>query len=765
VKLTLLAVAWFSGLGLAYLEFAGLGVLLVVCLALGAFGALRFGIVVGLAVLFVSVLGFVRYHDVGAPPLLPAQPYSGDFTAQIGDETDARGTRRSFGAKLVSVGDEEWEGRRVRIEVPAFFSAESGATVEVNGAIAPLESADEFQRHLIEGGYVGLASYPDSFEVVENDDSFAWRQLLRDIRQWTSENIDAVLPEPASALARGMLLGEQSEIDTEIRQELADAGTSHLIVISGQNMVLLAAVVVALSGTTLGRRNSAVLALTAIGLYAAFLGAPPAILRAALMASVFVLAPVLGRQSHGLAALSLVAIVITALDHEAIHDLSFQLSFAATAGLIVLTPPLAESLSSMCRRVLGAPLTTLTQLVVVAAAASLATMPITAINFDRLTLAAVASNALVVPAFAPMLGASLLSAMAGTLPAEVGLVLAWPAWALFQYFLLVSEFFAGLGLVFTVEGFTSLHAAAWYAALLVLLLAIRPLRFEQREAEWSLLPGGATLLVALAIGNGLAWPELFGENDDDLHVSFLDVGQGDAALVETPDGQRVLIDGGPDPDRLIRELDQVLGFGSKRIDLLVLTHISADHATGAIAALERYSVKNVVWSGMGDGSELDDAWRGALDASGANVRAVVAGDRIELDNGIYLDVVWPHEGLEPAVENDLSLVLRLVYRDVELMFTGDLEATGEASLLAAWTELEADLLKVGHQGSDTSTLPEFVAAVDPLIAVIPVGASNPFGHPSPDVIERLEVSGAAVFRTDRDGTVTFASDGTTVWRD
>jgi competence protein ComEC len=231
------------------------------------------------------------------------------------------------------------------------------------------------------------------------------------------------------------------------------------------------------------------------------------------------------------------------------------------------------------------------------------------------------------------------------------------------------------------------------------------------------------------------------------------------------DGQRVLIDGGPDPARVIRELDEELGFGSRRIDLLVLTHMDADHATGTIAVLERYDVGLVAWNGFEDGSPLAAVWRDAVDASGVNLVLLSAGHELVVGEMI-VSVLWPQDEVAgDMVDNEASLVLRVSYGDANVLMTGDIGFATETALLAGGVAVEAEVLKVAHHGSAGSSLQEFLAAVDPEFAVVQSGASNPFGHPSPAVLSRLSSSGATVMRNDLEGTITLASDGSSQWHD
>jgi competence protein ComEC len=270
-------------------------------------------------------------------------------------------------------------------------------------------------------------------------------------------------------------------------------------------------------------------------------------------------------------------------------------------------------------------------------------------------------------------------------------------------------------------------------------------------------------MIALVAANAWFWTDLAARDSDTLQVTFLDVGQGDATLIETPDGQTVLIDTGPDPARLVREIDEQVGLGRRRIDLLLLTHVDADHVTGALAALRRYDVRQVAWTGHRGG--LIGVWTDALERDGVSTWLIQSGDRLQLAGGVTLDVLWPSRSDRNLTDNAASIVLLLRHGDVRVVLTGDAEASTEVALLQAGIDLHAGVLKVGHHGSATSSLPEFLTATGADFAVIPVGATNQFGHPSPIVLERLENEGMRILRTDIDGTITFNSDGEAIWLD
>lgn len=247
-----------------------------------------------------------------------------------------------------------------------------------------------------------------------------------------------------------------------------------------------------------------------------------------------------------------------------------------------------------------------------------------------------------------------------------------------------------------------------------------------------------------------------------LRVDFLDVGQGDATLIRTPFGQSILIDGGPNAAVLSERLNEALGWNERRIDLLVLTHPHADHVDGLTGIFERYEVGRILYTGVVHTAPGYLKWLAAAKDSGAEVVLARDQETIALGPDLRLEVLWPREalaGLSVSSLNDSSIVLRLVHGEAAALFTGDAENGAESALVGSGIDLAAALLKVSHHGSNSATGEEFVTAVRPRWAVISVGRDNPFDHPSPRVVNRLERAGATVLRTDQAGSIGFHSDG------
>jgi len=251
-----------------------------------------------------------------------------------------------------------------------------------------------------------------------------------------------------------------------------------------------------------------------------------------------------------------------------------------------------------------------------------------------------------------------------------------------------------------------------------------------------------------------------------LKVAILDVGQGDAILIQTPFGQNVLIDGGAD-DSVAYGLSHNLSWWNRTIDLMILTHPHDDHVSGLVDVIKRYNVKKIAYTGVVHSSPNYLAWLKLIQSQKIPITIIDQPRKIVFGDDCYLDVLYPFDSLlNKEIENinNSSIVAKLVYRDVKFLLTGDAEKVVEEKLLASGTDISAQILKVPHHGSDTGMTENFLKKVNPDIAVISVGKDNKFGHPNGRTINRLERFGKRIFRTDLDGEVDFVSDGVRVWK-
>ncbi|MEE8413939.1 MAG: ComEC/Rec2 family competence protein, partial [Dehalococcoidales bacterium] len=494
------------------------------------------------------------------------------------------------------------------------------------------------------------------------------------------------------------------------------------------------------------------------------------------MASLFLTAELLGRQRSAPVALAFAAAVMVGVTPRILWDASFQMSFMAIAGLILFFP----RLQSLFRKAVGAVFgeegaaTPIANFVAdsfsISLGAIIAVWPLIAYYFDIISPVAPLATLFALPALPGIIITGALAGVTGFIALPVAQVIGWLSWLFASYMLLVVNLFSAVPFIEAGAVKAPLVWVYYFALTLVIWFT----RNRDITANLTLKAGnlvsGLTLkwvippLLTAAILVSVA---AAGMPDDKLHTSFLDVGQGDAILIQKG-SQQVLIDGGPSPRAIALALGQEMPFWDRTIDLVILTHPHADHLTGLVEVLKRYKVKQVLFPGLEYESAIYDEWIRIIEEKGIKSTPARAGQLIDFGSGAVIEVLNPQQ---PPLADTLSdidnngLVLRLEMGKVSFLITGDIMWQGELELIARRADLTGTVLKVAHHGSATSTTDEFLARVNPRLAVISVAEENSFGHPDDDVMDRLQKSPGKenIYRTDKRGTIEFITDGKRLW--
>jgi competence protein ComEC len=666
----------------------------------------------------------------------------------------------------------------VAATLPWFPVVVPGDRVALRGRIRP-PPEDDYGTYLARIGAAGTLR-ADRLDLLPDEGSIAGS--LEGLRRAASDGLARAMPEPEAGLATGVLVGLRDRVDRQLAADFTTAGASHVVAISGWNIAIVASTLAAFAGG-LRRRRRAILTAVAIVVYVAFVGPSPSVVRAGVMAGIALLARELGRPGSAAAALGWAVTGLLLLDPAWVGDAGFRLSVLATAGILAWGTSLTARIAGSAP---GRPRRWIAEILGVSLAAQAATTPIVLLDFGRLSLVAPLVNLVVVPLVPPAMAAGALALVVGMLaaaglPALIATLVGLPAWAIYAAMVTTVRVGAGLPLAsLELEPPWDIVAAGVALALIVAaarfgergLSRLRSLRERPRPAapispragprSGRARPAGARVaafaLAGSTIGLGLV---LAHRPDGVARIVMFDVGQGDAILVESGQGGRMVVDGGPDPQGLLTALDERLPPWDHRIDLLVMTHPHEDHDAGLVAVLGRYRVGRAFESGMAGSGPGYQAWQ-AFFASGGPPRATLAtGDVVTLDE-LRFRVLWPDRGTVPARAppdgkdvNNTSIVLLGENGTWRFLLMGDLEEDLDPVLVGRGLP-RVDVLKVAHHGSRTATTPAFLEAVRPSIALISVGADNDYGHPSPDTLARLDERGIATYRTDRNGTIEVA---------
>lgn len=578
----------------------------------------------------------------------------------------------------------------------------------------------------------------------------------------------------SAAIVTAVLIGDRAGLDPETTDRLQRGGTYHVIAISGGNIAILtAALLFLLRVTGLARRPAAVLVILGLLAYAQVVADEASVTRAVFAAVIFLAALAADHRIDPLNTLALAAGCLVAVEPLALLDPGFQLTFGATAGLLLGVARLmrwgdrAAPLPAAVRRLVTAP----AGLLAATICAELALFPIGALHFSRVTVAGLLLNFAAIPLMTVTQIAGMVAVGLAPLHLASAATVGWLA------------HIAAAGIV------ESTRLVDWWPWLdwrlpapgpvvmgsyyLGWVLWLASVRRGWRRTGAALAAAGAAAILAAPLPAWLggrdgacALPDRGpGGDPPQLHVHFLDVGQGDATLVKFPDGRSLLVDAGGRPgggfDIGARVVVPALwALGVRSLDYLAITHADPDHIGGAAAVVGDLRPREL-WEGIPVPSSqpLADLRAVALD-KGAAWRTVRAGDAVSM-GGVLVRVTHPPaaDWERHRVRNDDSLVLELRYGRVSVVLPGDIGAEVERGVAASIGPAALRVVKAPHHGSRSSSSAAFVAALQPSLAVVSAGRENSFGHPHPEVVERYETSGAVVLRTGRAGAVTVCTDG------
>ena len=761
------------------------------------------------------ILGVLRVALIGDARMpMYASPRSQQVDGVVLSDVEALGdfARFRLGVERIRAGGGEWMptdgvllvSARATSEIAQWRQApyfRYGDKLRVEGRIGEPPELDGFDyaAYLARQGIVEVLDARRVTLIREGEGSVFYRTLYG-MRRKLADSIATVVPEPQAALGQATLLGLRRNIPQDLNEAFRRTGTAHLLAISGLHVGVLLGISLAGSAALLGRKQHLhlIAPLIIIWLYGLLAGMSPSATRACIMGSVYLATLAFGRQRGSLAPIGFAAALMVAVSPSILYSISFQLSFAAIAGIAAFSDTFGDGLRPPIgrRSLLRAPLAGITDMLGLSLAATITTVPLIAFHFERVSTLGIPASVLTLPVLPFLIVGNAGAALVGLASTAFAMPFGWLAWGAGAYLSGVVTLLARLPGASVDIGIVGLPVVVAFYGVLILAygakvmfpgtvrgflrgmavrrsptISPRAVGSSQHVAKTSPLGRIAIwLLVPAAFAASLTWSQAL-TNDDRLHVMFFDVGQGDAIFIETPDGRQVVVDGGSDPLLMTRLLGERMRFNDRHIDIVAATHPNSDHIGGLAQVLERYDVGAVLERRIEYESAAYQAWSRAVKAEmaqGAKVIDASAGQVIALDADVRIEVLGPPPILLGGTESDAdnaSLVLRLVYGEVSILLTGDIFSEAERALLASGTALDSDVLKVPHHGSDSSSTRDFLSAVSPATAVISVGEGNPYGHPHANVMKRLRerVADGMLFQTAERGTVEFISDGETLW--
>ncbi len=577
--------------------------------------------------------------------------------------------------------------------------------------------------------------------------------------------MSAIPDDDARAIVLALVIGDRSAIDRETETRFRRTGLLHLLAVSGLHVLIVGMILYQLLRPILLRLGCSWIAaeyarsiLTGLVLimYALITGLPASVVRAVLMALLFMMGTTFQRSSHSLNTLGVAVFVLLVVRPAQLFEPGFQLSVGAVAAIITLQPRFSSMLETRGGDSFLAQSIRSSTSVSLAAAGG--TLPVLLFHFGSVSFAGLFLNTIAVPLTSVTLASSVATAAAASISEALGGTLGQAA-----------EFFAR-SLLFVVERgepyfrWAYLEARVEDAPVIGALIAaiVMAAQWPRPRLRWRLCTVALGLLAL-----DLIWDASEGEWKATLDAVFLDVGQGDAALITFPNGRTMLVDTGPRTTRSDAGRYTILPYLErrhiKRLDAVVITHPDSDHLGGLPAVLRGISVGRVLHSGLRHDSELYDETLHLLDSLNVPPEPVEVGDTILVDPFVRIHVLHPDQSRFDATPNASSVVLHVRYGRSTLLLLGDAERDQERLIVRRYGELAAaDAIKIGHHGSQTSSTALFLSRVirsNNSIAVVSAGERNRYGHPDSAVVRRLRSYGASIHRTDTQGAVHVISDG------
>ena len=668
--------------------------------------------------------------------------------------------RFNLAAKRIAHSDSGWQGVKGQVIVSGQNFDDLAVDDEIvlkgklklpSGPRNP--GAFDYRAYLHAQGITSLfySSGQDILWHNTQDTGFSISRITANIRVWIQKNLANYATGQRLALINGLIIGQRQDIDEHVIENFARTGLIHILAVSGLHVGFIVLILVIVADLIrIPKKWQWIFILSGIFCYVHLTGLKPPVIRAATMAALILIGSAFERKTNIYNSLGAAAVFILFWQPLQLFQLGFQLSFAAVAGIACLYQPLLTFFTRLIPLRFQALRWTLA-LLAVSLAAQLATLPFSITAFGRLPITAIWGNLVVIPAAFLLVATSALACIFA--PVSNFVAEAYGAVANLISFGLIdfTDWLAQIPFAF-IEGISM-------PPLLIVIYILGIAILVERRQIWK----KRFFFSVLFIINVYVWIEAWQEKPK-LRITFFDVGQGDAALLEFSNKQRLLIDAGPwygnssAGEHVLKPY--FFQHGIRHLDGILISHPHADHLGGLSSILKTIPVDTVYHCGIEINSKMENANESLMDSLQIAVKALHAGDRLNGFSYGKIEVLYPYPDQKHFHNiNNASVVIKVLFGKTSVLFTGDAEIAGERRMLQFSEVLDSDLLKVGHHGSRTSSTQAFLNAVTPIWAVASMGRSNKFNHPHSTVVERYDSLGIDFIRTDLNGAVVFETDG------
>ncbi len=639
------------------------------------------------------------------------------------------------------------------------YHANVGDTILVTGVFSkflPIRNPGDFDFRTWahrQGIYGKLIQKKGSVVSITSSNQATWLSILEKIRAGIRAQFQRITEGKTPGMLSALILGDKSDVDPELKSSFVETGVIHVLAVSGLHVgYILMILLILTSMTSVPWGWNRIIIIIGLAGFVILTGGKPSVVRASIMAALYVIAPVVNRSRSTWNIIAASALIMLIWNPMSIFDLGFQLSYSAVISIVYFYQLFERTLPKKLqpKNIQNNVLKNIWSLLLVSASAQIGTLPLTILYFHRIPIISLFANIIIVPLIGVLVALGILILTIGWIP-YLGYLFGQSAWIVTQLIDISATVFSSVPFASVDMPMMSV-SLFWYYGLGV---GIFILLLNKKKSKAALLTGVLVLCVI--------WAWAF--KDEGTDVIFLDVGQGDAAIIMFEDGRNMLIDAGQRNrrgdygEKVVVPVARRLGID--RFNWVVWSHPHNDHIGGMITVLEEITV-DTVWDTYAEyGSWTYNHLLEIVEEREIEYHQPHRGDVIQLDNQSYIQIFSPDSAWCRDVHNvnNMSIVMRIVVRNTSFLFTGDMEHEGDVLLVPLKDYIKSDVLKVGHHGSITSSTEEDIQIIQPKIAVISVGYRNKFNHPSDVVLELLENAGTTIYRTDEHGAVWLRTNG------
>ena len=582
-------------------------------------------------------------------------------------------------------------------------------------------------------------------EILDVNKTNTAENIFNSVRNNIKKIMYKLLPKDARELAIGMMIGDKEELDANITENFKNSNLTHMLAVSGAH---ISYVILGLN-LMLKKTSNRFRKIFIICFLIFFVGVTdftPSVQRASIMAILLLISTMLYRSQDTYTSIAFSGLVILIINPYSFFDVGFQLSFGGTIGIVLMYNNLIKRFKTN-----GKLKGYIVSSICVSVCANLIIIPIIAFNFNTVSLTFWISNLLAGPFLGVIIILGFCVYLLSFVIFPVAKIISIPLKYLIYILLIIVKYCSKIP-------FSSITIRTPYIFEIFIYYIVLYLVFNYAKIKPYFKKLVVIILIAILIANSC----IHVQNHGKMIIYFIDVGQGDSTLIRTAKNKTILIDGGGSENSSFDVgektlLPYLLDRKITVLDYVVISHFDTDHCGGILYLMEHLKVKNIIISKQGKGSSNYNKFKNIMLDKGISVIFVKKGDKIKIDNETYMDILFPGNNfISDNILNNNSIVTKICYNNFSILFTGDVEEIAENEICSQYNttnKLKANILKVAHHGSKTSSTAEFIKMVKPQIALIGVGEKNKFGHPNDGVIQRLKNMNTKIYRTDKMGEI------------